>query len=132
MMAGSLTIELPDIPSAIALAGEGEENLRTLARQTGATVVLRGQDLYISGTENQIDLASRLVRSLEDLWSQGNSISTTDILTARQALDSHREEELQDLQRDVIARTRKGEEIRAKTFRQRQYIEALGKRDLTF
>lgn len=132
MMAGSLTIELPDIPSAIALAGEGEENLRTLARQTGATVVLRGQDLYISGTENQIDLASRLVRSLEDLWSQGNTISTTDILTARQALDSHREEELQDLQRDVIARTRKGEEIRAKTFRQRQYIEALGKRDLTF
>lgn len=132
MMAGSLTIELPDIPSAIALAGEGEENLKTLARQTGATLVLRGQELYISGTEKQIDLANRLVRSLEDLWSKGNSIASTDILTARQALDTHREEELQGLQRDVIARTRKGEEIRAKTFRQRQYIEALGKRDLTF
>lgn len=132
MMAGSLTIELPDIPSAIALAGEGEENLKTLARQTGATLVLRGQELYISGTEKQIDLANRLVRSLEEIWSKGNNISSTDILTARHALDTHREEELQNIQRDVIARTRKGEEIRAKTFRQRQYIEALGKRDLTF
>ncbi|KAB8320030.1 PhoH family protein [Tolypothrix campylonemoides VB511288] len=131
-MAGSLTIELPDIPSAIALAGEGEENLKTLARQTGATLVLRGQELYISGTEKQIDLANRLVRSLEEIWSKGNNISSTDILTARHALDTHREEELQNIQRDVIARTRKGEEIRAKTFRQRQYIEALGKRDLTF
>ncbi|WP_017314954.1 PhoH family protein [Mastigocladopsis repens] len=131
-MADALKIELPSIPSAIALAGEGEENLKTLARQTGATLVLRGQDLHISGTGKQIDLASRLVRSLEDLWSKGNSISSTDILTARHALDSHREEELQDLQRDVIARTRRGEEVRAKTFRQRQYIEALRKRDLTF
>ncbi|ARV60820.1 phosphate starvation-inducible protein PhoH [Nostocales cyanobacterium HT-58-2] len=131
-MAGALTIELPSIPSAIALAGEGEENLKTLARQTGATIVLRGQELHISGTEKQIDLARRLVRSLEDLWSKGNSLSSTDILTARQALDTHREEELQDLQRDVVARTRRGEEVRAKTFRQRQYIEALRKRDLTF
>lgn len=131
-MADGLTIELPDISSAIALAGEGEENLKTLARQTGATLVLRGQELYISGEEKQVDLANRLVRSLEDIWSKGNNISSTDILTARHALDTHREEELQDLQRNVIARTRKGEEVRAKTFRQRQYIEALGKRDLTF
>jgi phosphate starvation-inducible PhoH-like protein len=66
------------------------------------------------------------------LWTQGNTITSADILTARQALDSDREEELHELQRDVLARTRKGEEIRAKTFRQRQYINALRQRDLTF
>jgi len=132
MMAGSLTIELPDIPSAIALAGEGEENLKTLARQTGATLVLRGQELHISGTEKQIDLASRLVRSLEDLWGKGKSISSADILTARQALDTHRQDELQELQRDILTRTRGGDEVRAKTFRQRQYIQQILKHDLTF
>lgn len=131
-MTNNLTIELPNIPSAIALAGEGEGNLKTLARQTGANLVLRGQELHISGTEKQIDLASRLVRSLEDLWSKGNNITSTDILTARYALDTHRENELQELQRNVIARTRKGEEVRAKTLKQRQYIEALRDRDLTF
>jgi phosphate starvation-inducible protein PhoH and related proteins len=131
-MAAALPIQLPNIESAIALAGQHEENLKTISRQTGANLVLRGQELHIAGTEKQIDLASRLVRSLEDLWTQGNTITSADILTARQALDSDREEELHELQRDVLAKTRRGEEIRAKTFRQRQYINALRQRDLTF
>lgn len=131
-MADAFKIELPDIPSAIALAGDGEENLKLLSQQTGASLVLRGQDLHISGTQKQIDLASRLVRSLEDLWIKGNSISSADIDTARQALDTQREGELQDLQRDILAKTRRGEEIRAKTFKQRQYIDAIHKRDLIF
>jgi phosphate starvation-inducible PhoH-like protein len=131
-MAEASMIQLPSQESALALSGEQEENLKILARQTGATIVLRGQELYISGTESQIELCRKLVRSLEDLWSKGKSISSADILTARQALDTHRQGELQDLQRDVIARTRRGEEIRAKTFRQRQYIQAIHKSDLTF
>ncbi|MBV8887091.1 MAG: PhoH family protein [Chroococcidiopsidaceae cyanobacterium CP_BM_RX_35] len=131
-MAEASTIELPSPESAIALSGEQEENLKNLSRQTGATLVLRGQELYISGTEKQIDLCQRLVRSLEDLWVHGKSISSADILTARQALDTQRQDELLSLQRDILARTRRGEEIRAKTFRQRQYIEAIRRHDLTF
>ncbi|MBD2199311.1 MULTISPECIES: PhoH family protein [Calothrix] len=131
-MAEAYKIELPNISSAIALAGDGEENLKLLSQQTGASLVLRGQDLHISGTPKQVDLASRLVRSLEEIWVKGNTISSADISTARQALDTHREGELQDLQRDILARTRRGEEIRAKTFRQRQYIDFLRKRDLVF
>lgn len=131
-MAEALTIQLPSQESAIALSGEHEENIKTLARQTGAIVVLRGKELYISGTDKQIELCRQLVRSLEDLWLKGNSISSTDILTARQALDTHRQDELQDLQRDILAKTRRGDEIRAKTFHQKQYIQAIRTRDLTF
>jgi phosphate starvation-inducible PhoH-like protein len=131
-MADALTIQLPNIPSAIALAGDREENLKLLSRQTGANLVLRGQELHIAGTDAQINLAAQLVRSLEDIWIKGNTISSADILTARQALDSHRQGELQDLQRDILAKTRRGEEIRAKTFRQRRYIQDIRKHDLTF
>lgn len=131
-MADALIIQLPNIDSTIALAGDREENLKILSRQTGANLVLRGQELHIFGTEQQRELAAKLVRSLENIWIQGNTISSADILTARHALDTHREDELKELQRDVLARTRRGEEVRAKTFRQRQYIEAIRKRDLTF
>ncbi|OKH36042.1 phosphate starvation-inducible protein PhoH [[Phormidium ambiguum] IAM M-71] len=130
-MPESATIHLPTIESAIALSGINEENLKTLGRQTGATVVLRGQDLLISGTANQVELCSRIVRSLEDFWKYGKTIADVDILTARHALDTQRTEELQDLQRDVLARTRRGDEIRAKTFRQRQYIQSVRTHDLT-
>lgn len=131
-MADALIIQLPNIPSAMALGGDREENLKLLSRQTGANLVLRGQELHIGGTEAQVHLAAQLVRSLEEIWIKGNTISSADILTARQALDNHRQGELQELQRDILAKTRRGEEIRAKTFRQRQYIQDIRKHDLTF
>jgi phosphate starvation-inducible protein PhoH and related proteins len=131
-MGTTVTIELPTPDSAIAIAGEREENLKQLARQTGATVVLRGQALVISGTEAQVNLVERLVRSLEPYWSQGRAVDAADILTARHALNSDRQEELREIQQDVIVRTRRGDEIRAKTFRQRSYIESIRTHDLTF
>ncbi|XGV98815.1 MAG: PhoH family protein [Leptolyngbya sp. BL-A-14] len=131
-MVEAVTVELPNIESAIALAGEREENLKTLARQTGATLVLRGQELRISGTENQIDLANRLVQALEAIWSSGTAITGVDILTARHAIDTQQQDELRELRQDVLAHTRRGEDIRAKTFRQRQYIQAVRTHDLTF
>ncbi|BAZ06509.1 PhoH family protein [Calothrix sp. NIES-3974] len=130
-MAGAV-IQLPNAESAIALAGSSEENLKILSQQTGAGIVLRGQELLISGTDTQVELVTQLVRSLEDLWSQGTTITIADILTARQALDTHRQDDLREMQRDVIARTRRGEDIRAKTFRQRQYLQSLRKYDLVF
>jgi len=127
-----LTIPFPTPDSAIALAGYPDDNLKLLSQQTGAKLVLRGQELMISGTDSQIEFSERLVRSLEPLWSKGQSINSVDILTACQALNTQSQDDLQDLQRDVLARTRRGEEIRAKTFRQRQYVQAIRSHDLTF
>ena len=131
-MVETLTVELPSVESAIALAGTQENNLKTLSKQTGAALVMRGQELMISGTKHQIDLGQKLVEALKEYWSQGKSITSVDILTARQALDDHQEDTLQELQQDVLARTRRGDVIRAKTFRQRQYIQAVRSHDLTF
>ena len=66
-MVETLTVELPSVESAIALTGTQENNLKTLAKQTGATLVMRGQELFISGTKNQIDLTQRLVQALEGI-----------------------------------------------------------------
>jgi phosphate starvation-inducible protein PhoH and related proteins len=131
-MVETITLPLPSPESAIALSGVQEDNLKTLARQTGATIVLRGQELLITGTSNQIDLIKRLIGSLESSWSKGQAISSVDILTARHALDTHQEGELETIQQDVLGRTRRGEAVRAKTFRQRQYIQAVRSHDLTF
>jgi len=126
------SIELPSIESAIALAGNGEENLKIISQQTGANLVMRGTELYVSGTDKQIELTCKLINSLSHLWANAQNVSATDIATTRQALDTHREEELRDLQKDIVSRTRKGEDVRAKTFKQRQYVQALRKQDLIF
>jgi phosphate starvation-inducible protein PhoH and related proteins len=57
-MAGTVIIGLPNIPSAIALAGYGEANLKFLSQQTGANLVLRGQELLVSGKEQHVGSSS--------------------------------------------------------------------------
>jgi phosphate starvation-inducible PhoH-like protein len=128
----SQTIPLPTLESAIALAGSNEENLKLLSRLTGVKAVLRGQDLLLLGRENAIDRCSKVVRSLKQLWEEGKVITEPDITTAFQAVDTGRTEEYTELQKYVLARTRKGELIRAKTFKQKQYVKAIQKHDITF
>ncbi|MDJ0555610.1 MAG: PhoH family protein [Microcoleaceae cyanobacterium MO_207.B10] len=131
-MTEAIKIELPTMDSAIALSGYHEENIKLLAKNTGANVVLRGQELLISGTATQIERCQKIVRSLEDLWKHGKTITGVEILTARHAVDTNRQDELQQLQQDVLAKTRRGLEIRAKTFRQRKYVQAIRTQDMTF
>ena len=131
-MTEALKIELPSIDSAIALSGYQEENIKLLARHTGANVVLRGQELFITGTATQIERCQKIVRSLESFWKHGKTITGVEILTARLAIETNRQDDLEQLQQDVLAKTRRGLEIRAKTFRQRKYVQAIRSHDMTF
>ncbi len=132
MTENTQTIALPNIESAIALAGNQEENLQFIARHTGANLILRGQDLVIYGQEKPVQRSVDVVNFLKPYWDTAKFITQPDILTAFQALDTDRVEEYQDIQKDVLAKTRNGELIHAKTFRQRQYVKAIQKYDITF
>ena len=125
-------IDLPSSESAIALSGHQNENIKLLSQQSGAQIVLRGRDLLFSGTASTVAQAKQIVMALEPLWSQGAVISRADILTARQAINTDQLDELRAIQSESVTRTRRGEVVRAKTFRQRKYIQALQKNDLIF
>ncbi|NEO55524.1 MAG: PhoH family protein [Okeania sp. SIO3B5] len=131
-MTETVRVELPTIDSAIALSGYQEENIKLLARHTGANVVMRGQELSIGGTATQIERCQKIVRSLESLWKHGKTITGVEILTACHAIDTNRQDDLREIQQDVLVKTRRGLEIRAKTFRQRKYVQAIRTRDMTF
>jgi len=126
------TIQFPSIESAIALAGPHEQNLKTLAQQTGAQLVMRGQDLYVSGEDRCVRRCLELVRSLQPYWREGSPISQADLQTALQAQDTERWADYHELQQDVLARTRRGDVIRAKTFQQQAYVRAIQQHDVTF
>jgi len=72
-------LQLPSPESAIALAGQGEDNLAYLARHTGAKLVLRGQDLQLYGEEKNVERAMKVLRSLSTYWQEGKAISRPDI-----------------------------------------------------
>jgi phosphate starvation-inducible protein PhoH and related proteins len=127
-----ITIELSSNERAVALAGNQEENLKSIGRETGAKLVLRGQDLTIAGTAAQIDRAQALISLLQPLWQSGKQISPVDIRTAAEALTAGSQEQLQQIHSEILATNRKGERIRPKTVAQWKYIQTIRQHDLTF
>jgi phosphate starvation-inducible protein PhoH and related proteins len=127
----STTISLPSPAAALALAGEAETTLHRLEALTGASLVLRGLDLLIQGRPSQLERAQALVELLRPIWQEGQSLSQVDVQTALSALDSGRAEEHQDLGRQVLARSQSGKLLRPRTLRQKAYVEAMERHDLT-
>jgi phosphate starvation-inducible PhoH-like protein len=132
MSENSKTIPLPTIESAIAMAGNQEENLKFISDHTGAKLVLRGQDLVIYGQPKPMERCLQIIQSLKPYWSEAKPITQPDIMTAIHALDTGQLDQYKDIQKDILGRTRHGETIQAKTFRQRQYVQAIQKYDITF
>jgi phosphate starvation-inducible PhoH-like protein len=125
------TIDLPDPDAAMALAGEAGTTLHRLEALTGASLVLRGLSLELRGRACQLDRIVGLVGLLRPLWQEGQAITQVDLQTALTALDTGRGEEHQQLGRQVLARSQSGKLLRPRTLRQKAYVEAMERHDLT-
>ena len=124
-------IDLPDQEAALALAGQGETTLKKLSDLTGTQLVLRGLQLAIEGRPSQLERAAGLVELLRPFWSEGQAVTPVDIQTSLQALDTGRSDEHRGLSDQVLARSQSGKLLRPRTLRQKQYVEAMERHDLT-
>lgn len=122
----------PSNESAMSLSGVSETNLTYLSRMTGVKLVLRGQDLYLYGKEKPVERCLKIIKSLEVYWKEGKPLFEPELQMAFQALDTGKIDDYRDVQKNVLAKTRSGEIIRSKTFRQHQYIKAIQTHDITF
>ena len=129
---GRFVFDLPTPEAALALAGPSEQTLRQLEALTGVSLVMRGLQLEISGRPNQLERASAVVELLRSLWEQGESVSPVDLQAAMQALDTGRDNDHQAMGQQVLARSQRGNLLRPRTLRQKAYVEAMERHDLTF
>ena len=128
----SFSIPLPHPAAALAIAGDAEAStLHCLEALTGASLVLRGLDLVIRARPSQLERASALVELLRPLWQEGQAIGQVDVQTALQALDSGRGDDHQHLARQVLAKSQNGKLLRPRTLKQKAYVEAMERHDLT-
>jgi len=126
----TLVFSFPNPSCAICLAGNQEQNLKLLAKATEAKLVLRGQDLLISGSESQISFTQELIELLKNLWQQECPIGEVDIEAAKQAISQNQTKEWRD--RSSISKSRRGESIQPRTLNQKNYVQAIETHSLTF
>jgi phosphate starvation-inducible PhoH-like protein len=115
----------------LALAGAAEVNLRSIEALTGSTLRLHGLDLHLSGRLAQVERASALLELLRPLWQSGEPVAAVDIQTALTSLDCGRSDEHRDLGRQVLATSVRGRSLRPRTLRQKGFIDAMERHDLT-
>tara|TARA_Y100001968_G_C19367227_1_gene723190 strand:- start:211 stop:1206 length:996 start_codon:yes stop_codon:yes gene_type:complete len=130
---GRFIIELPDSDAALALSGGGEQQvLQRLEALTGASFVMRGLDLEIGGRPSQLERAAALIELVRPLWQEGEAVTFVDLQAAINALDTGRTRDHKELSDQILAKSQRGKIFRPRTFRQKSYVEAMEKNDLTF
>ncbi len=129
---GRFLIDLPNSNAATALSGAGQSTLHKVEALTGASLVLRGLQLEISGRLSQMERAAALVELMRPIWQEGELISSVDLQAALTSLDTGRKEAHAELGKQVLAKSQKGNLLRPRTLRQKTYVEAMEKNDLTF
>ena len=129
---GRFVVDLPDANAAIAISGLGQKNLQRLQALTGASFVMRGLELEISGRPSQVERATALVELTRSLWQEGQAVSHVDLQAAMTSLDTGRSEAHAQLGDFVLARSQRGKLLRPRTLRQKTYVEAMEQNDLTF
>ena len=93
---------------------------------------MRGLQLEISGRPSQLERTAAVVELLRKFWQEGESISPVDLQSALQALDTGRDREHAAMGQQETARNQRGNLLRPRTLRQKAYVEAMERNDLTF
>jgi len=129
---GRFCIDLPDSDAATALAGTGQSTLHRLETLTGAAFSLRGLQLEIKGNSYQLERAAAIVELVRPIWEEGEIVSPVDLHAAARALDNGKKNDHAKSTNKVLARSQRGNLLRPRTIRQKFYVEAMEKSDLTF
>ena len=129
---GRFKIDLPDSEAALAIAGAGQKTLERIEALTGTSVVLRGLQLELSGPLTQLERAAGLIELMRPIWQEGQTISQVDLQAALTSLDTGRKNAHAELGNQILARSLHGNLLRPRTLRQKEYVDAMERNDLTF
>ena len=114
------------------MSGIGQSTLHRLESLTGASFALRGLQLEIKGNSYQIERAAAIVELVRPIWEEGQIVSIVDLHAAAGALDNGKKNDHVKSTNKVLARSQRGNLLRPRTIRQKNYVEAMEKSDLTF
>ena len=124
-------IAVTDVAPVMALFGQFDENVAYLNRVLNVKVNTLGDSLSVMGEEADVERAVRVVNALLLQAEKESRLSKATIDLVIEAVDNDSEHKLEDVTR-VIAHTAKGRPIRAKTYGQAVYIEAIEKNSVFF
>ena len=125
-------LEAYNIEQLVNLSGVKDENLEVLEDHFQVEISLRGDEMSIVGSQQQIEKTKKVIYSLLKLMVSGVSISRRDVIYAQKLVEKDKLDQLSELYHIKIARTYNGKLIYPKTLGQKSYYYALKNNDVVF
>lgn len=125
-------LEAYNIEQLVNLSGVKDENLEVLEDHFQVEISLRGDEMSIVGSQQQIEKTKKVIYSLLKLIVSGVSISRRDVIYAQKLVEKDKLDQLSELYHIKIARTYNGKLIYPKTLGQESYYYALKNNDVVF
>lgn len=126
------TVEFDRMEDAMNIFGHYDENIKVMEEALNVRLVFRGQEVKISGSQQQVDLAGDILNRLMAQASRGEVITRQSVNYLVQMAKENELEKLQDYSGEYICLTDKGRQIKAKTQGQKIYVDAIRKNAIVF
>ena len=117
-------LEAYNIEQLVNLSGVKDENLEVLEDHFQVEISLRGDEMSIVGSQQQIEKTKKVIYSLLKLIVSGVSISRRDVIYAQKLVEKDKLDQLSELYN--------GKLIYPKTLGQKSYYYALKNNDVVF
>jgi phosphate starvation-inducible PhoH-like protein len=128
----SSELEVDDTRVLLALAGPRSEKLKTLERESGIAVGLRGNKILLEGDAEDVALVERFLAETAALLRQGIDVQASDIGRALRVLRSDPGTQLRDMFDEAVTLGPGHRPIGPRGLAQKRYVESIRSHDLTF
>src|SRR5262245_6622248 len=95
-------VEVTDNATLVALAGPGNENLKTVSRALSIDCGVRGNTIRLAGAAESVAVAERFLAEASELLRTGTTLDASDINRGLAALREDATVTLNDLFEDVV------------------------------
>ncbi|WP_099974819.1 PhoH family protein [Lactobacillus terrae] len=116
----------------VSIFGVNDSNLKLIEDDLKVTINAFGDEIKISGSENNVVITKELLRILLKLTGNGITIGAPDVVSGLKMAEKGTLEYFEDLYKEELIRDFAGRPIRVRNFGQRQYINAINHNDITF
>ena len=114
------------------LFGQRESHLQILEEDYPGVVVVRGDEIILKGSDEDLRTLTGFFGDLIDIARQGRAISEGDFRHLLGEGGGNHGAQYEELEKEVAVVTKSGHSIRPKTFRQREYLDAIANFDIVF
>ena len=119
------------VEDLIAVFGSFDENMKTIEQELNVTIVNRGNELKITGDEEDSYKAAQALEGLLSLASKGETIDEQRVRYLITLVQEGNQDYVAQMAKDVVCITAKGKPIKAKTVGQQEYMKAIQKNTIT-